>query len=218
MILILENAINWDTLDQAKEMILKGRLLTKKTGVKTLSKFQLYDETNLKQVQDPKVQEYCRERMLTYCQAKELFEYGKGIGQEVFFTPMNLEMMDWIPLLDCNYIKIRFYDRYNKDLCARALDWEKIIFISSDEVFEWGSNVYNLFCVPKYPAKTEDYCGYMEGFQGFSDHTPNLELLKNQLKYPTKCIEYFERHVCLNDDCLERAWASTFQEIEEVLK
>ena len=41
------------------------------------------------------VKEHCLSIMLTKEKAKELFDYGQSIGQEVFFTPMFPEAVEW---------------------------------------------------------------------------------------------------------------------------
>lgn len=217
VILILENAINYNSIEEAKEMILKGRMLTKDTGVKTLSKFQLFNEGD---IVNPEHKEFCLKRMLDFPKAEALFKYGQSIGQEVFFSCMFPLAVEWCRYIGVNYYKIRYYDRYDKDLCAMVLASEKTLFISVDELYKWGDNVKPLFCVPKYPAKKEDYWNYnIRYYRGISDHTPDLELLENALAEDLGVIEYFERHVCLTKEgCLEAEWASTFEELEEVIK
>lgn len=222
MILILENAINWNTLEEAKLMILKGKELTDTTGVKTMSKFQLFTEN---EVVNKEHLEYCKARMLTFEQAKELFEYGKEIGQEVFFTPM-YDCIDFLEELGVNYYKIRHYDRYNNPLIKKIWNTNKDYFISlsKEERFypcSMGTS-YPLFCIPEYPAWWLDYMDIkfteLDCFRGISDHSYGTMLLRTCNSKFTDNF-YFERHVCLTkEDCLEAEWASTFQELEEVLK
>lgn len=223
MILILENAINWDTLEQAKEMIRKGKELTENTGVKTMSKFQLFGPA---QVVNKEHLEYCSKRMLTFEQAKELFEYGNSIGQEVFFTCMAPEYVGWCEEIGVRYYKVRFYDRKNEQILQKIEDTKKEFFISMEntdhlvhEYINKYTNIKVLYCVPKYPAKKEDYPWWALSWNGISDHTPDLELyIENMNKKRNTIFQYWERHVCLTKDtCLEREWASTFEELEEVL-
>ena len=102
MKIIAECAINWDTLEEAKLMISKCKDL----GL-FAAKFQLYNEESLEGIEDPKVKEYCLKRMLSFGQAHELFNYGKSIGQEVFFTPSFEKAVDWCEEIGVNYYKIR---------------------------------------------------------------------------------------------------------------
>jgi len=230
MILILENAINYDTLEEAKLMIQKGRLLTKKTGVRTLSKFQLFNEGN---IVNPEHKEYCLKRMLSKEDARELVEYGKSIRQEVFFTVDFPEAVDWCEEIGVNYYKIRFYDNANEHLIRKVVETGKPFFIS---VYPYGSggliwkNQILLNCIPKYPAKRKDYTvwgemGLIGHGHGVSDHVSDLSLYTwfttSNLYEMLKHYDYYwERHVCLNgrkEMCLEREWCSMFEELEEVL-
>jgi hypothetical protein len=73
----------------------------------------------------------------------------------------------------------------------------------------------SLECVPEYPASVDQYELVDPKFQGISDHTPNLDLYLRALEKPN--LKWFEMHVCLDDNCYERAWSKTFDEIEEVI-
>ncbi len=221
MIIILENAINYNTLEEAMEMIQKGKEITTKTGVKTMSKFQRYNKDNLLQVEDLEVREYCRKRMLSKEDAWDLFDYGKSIGQEVFFTPM-YDCIAELEEMGIEYYKIRHFDRLNWELQLPIVKSMKPTFISMNSkedyryIMKYANTFIPLYCVPSYPAKIEDYPYILGHYQGYSDHVTDLELLKFSMK---NNIEYFERHMCLTKEgCLEAEWASTFEELEVILK
>lgn len=231
MIIICENGCNFKDIKEAKLMIKRAKEITDKTGVKTLSKFQIFNESNIRDA-NPEYQEFLRSITLDYEKAKELFEYGKSIKQEVFFTPMFLEAVDWCEYIGVNYYKIRFKDQDNLELIDYIFNDMELLFTTEKIFISTDSpNLYHRLgfipfsCVPKYPAKFEDYYSIRRHFektyyQGISDHTPDFELLEYALKWEhlREDVYYFEKHVCLTKDCLESQWSSTFKELEEVLE
>ena len=83
--------------------------------------------------------------------------------------------------------------------------------------FEYKYPVFNaLYCVPSYPATIKDYlCNELFDIESVSDHTIDLRLFEISQMLG---FNYFEKHMCLDKNCLESAWSSTFQELKEVLK
>lgn len=209
-------------MEEAKEMILQGRLITKRTGVETMSKFQLFGR---EQITNPKHVEYCMNRALTLKDAKILFEYGVEIGQTVFFTCMAPKFVDWCETIGIKYYKIRYYDRYNMKLVDKIKKTNKTTFISLDneqDIFEYHRDYgfKPLLCNPKYPSNLKHYLQHYWLFSrclGFSDHIKNLTLFQIGRDLGMK---YHERHVCLNgqkQECIEKEWVSEFQDIRNVL-
>ena len=123
MKIIAECAINYNSMEEAKLMIKRS----KEVGC-WASKFQLFNESN---ITNPEIRDYCMERMLDLDKAKMLFEYGKEIGQEVFFTPM-YDCIDFLEELGVNYYKIRCKDNKNFPLVKKCLNTKKKVFISVD--------------------------------------------------------------------------------------
>ena len=215
--IIAECGCNWDSIEQAKEMIRRS----KEVGC-FLSKFQLFTKKEA-----PNLPEHL---YLTFEQAKDLFNYGKSIKQEVFFTPMYLEAVDFLENeLNVKYYKIRNKDLYNFELIKKAYSTTKPIFISLEyhTFHSYSSRADLIVCiklgvVPKYPAKFEDYSfsfrhGYMWACEGLSDHTPDTNLLESCLWHGK--YEYFEKHLKLEGTKpLEDKWSISFRELEEVLK
>jgi sialic acid synthase SpsE len=223
---ICENAVNWNTLEDAKEVIEKQAILNKKSPYTILSKFQLFKEEN---IVNPRHKYYCLDRQLSYEQAKELYEYGQSLDLEVFFTAMFPEAVKWINEIGCSYIKIRCYDENNSTL-KQEINWHNkatVIQSVSMETSGFYHSRYKLFCVQEYPAKLIDYLFVnYDVYSGFSDHTLTLQLCKYWIKFYEKYLHsyhrnwFFERHVCLDrlyNDCLEQAWATPMSKLEEVL-
>lgn len=173
--------------------------------------------------------EYCLDNnlpnrlSLDYVDVKGLFGYGKKVGIEVFFTPFDVERVQWCEDIGVNYYKIRYADNKNAKLLIATQKTKKPIFVSGDNnnYFDGSTpNIINLFCIPKYPSSYLDYMTPTNpyyrnfNFKGVSDHTFDLELfLKHSVGY-----KYWEKHVCLTKDCLESDWSVTFEELEKVLE
>lgn len=187
------------------------------------TKFQLYSWSEIKD--DPGlIRDHEQEIMLTRDTAKELFEYGKQINQKVFFTPMYLEAVDICEEIGVDLYKIRCADRHNITLIRKVLDTDKRIIMSIDRQYEPSGLVLThthridfLLCVPKYPASVADYMlnkSTFNHFSGISDHTPNLELARQALKTHYDII--IEKHVKLNDTCIEKNWSVSFSELKSL--
>ena len=217
MKVIAECGVNFDTVDQAFDMIEKS----KEAGC-AYTKFQLYDDSVIK---DSPLQAELRKRMITREFAKTLFNAGKDIGQPVFFTPMFPAAVDWIAEMGCKLIKIRFADNYNIELVNRALDVGVPVLLSADRrylVHYRNPQIKLLYCVPKYPASPDDYAFVPEDFTtgaypgarvfaGVSDHTKGLDAMARALE----CGAAFcEVHVMLEGTHpIEEKWSKTFEEV-----
>ncbi|MFW9872380.1 MAG: N-acetylneuraminate synthase family protein [Candidatus Thorarchaeota archaeon] len=218
MKIVAEVGCNWHTIEEAKLFIDKSKEL----GLFS-TKFQIYNDDVIK---DSEHYDFLKSIQLDYEKAKELFDYGKSIGQEVFFTPMFEDAIFWMSEIGCEFYKIRYKDRFNGDFISliNTLVYNPIIFRSCDyDSFIIGERIIPFLCIPKYPAKWSDYIDnlYYESimkvlFKGISSHIPDCQLLYYIMKN-YKEIEYFEKHVKLNDDCLESKWSVTFEQLAEVL-
>lgn len=208
MRVIAECGVNWGSMREAKLMIQKA----KESGC-WAAKFQLFTKKEA-----PNLPEHL---YLTFEGAKELFDYGKSIDMEVFFTSMFLEAVNWCEQIGVKYYKIRYFDRHNRKLLKKIRKTKKLTFISlnSDEIREKRRKILRkkqlpLLCIPKYPAEVyEYYKGYL--FDGYSDHTSGIELLKHAQSLPW--VKIFEKHVKLDDNCIEAKWSVTFEKLKEVL-
>lgn len=224
MKVICECGCNFKDMTEAKEMIRQCHKINA-----NLVKFQLFSK------------EYAekngidRHLSLTFDQAKELFDYGKSIGQKVFFTPFDVERVDWCYDLGVKQVKVRCADRFNKELLTRIYtifgkDVDLYISIMNDvedyveELRDKDIPIYlpfhMLYCVPFYPANIEDYlCDQSEFILAYSDHTPDLKLMKIMKILDPKNSPYIriEKHVKLREDCLESKWSVFIHELGEVI-
>ncbi len=234
MKIICECGCNFNNLKEAMKLIDK----TKELGA-FLSKFQIYNEANIKNSRDYK---FLKEIMINEEKAKTLFEYGKTINQEVFFTCFYPEAVDICERIGVKYYKVRYFDRNNLPLYRKLKKTkDKLIFVSCqhphDTIFynmgKYQKRVKFLYVIPQYPAKLEDYEGFLiehfrdnpekglfpnKDFKGISDHTPDLRLFQIFNSTKIKPVEYFEMHMCMNkEEAIEGKWSKTFKELKEVL-
>lgn len=239
--IICEPAANWEgDLEKAKEFIREAKRL----GLFAV-KFQMYNEEIISV--NPQYFEYLVKCILTEEQAKELFEYGKDIGQEVFFTCMYPEAVNICERIGVNYYKIRFADNQNYEILDKVKQTGKHCLFSDNPckfiISHRGlKNRSTLLCISEYPAEIftyfkileENYIHFKEHdkwidfpYKGISDHTHGLflykyiqyknEHVKDFKGYPIK-LEYFEKHMRLNGThTLEDLWSVTFSELEIVL-
>ena len=207
---IAECGCNWEgSLLTAMRMIQKA----KDVGC-WAAKFQLFNLEQAKQVNLP------TNLILREFGAKTLLKFGRDIGIEVFFTPMYLEAVDILERIGIRFYKIRHADSANGDILNKFENILSPKFVSLS-FRRWLPlhNLYYLKCVPKYPAKQEDYYevfGCIDtNFDGVSDHTGNVELL-----YLFKDIfDFWEIHVKLDGTTpIEDKWSVSFSELERVLK
>lgn len=229
MKIIAECGCNWGNFEAAKEMIKNLRMINC-----DFAKFQLFSK---EYARVNGIEPYLSVQM---GEMKELVKYGINIGQKVFFTPFDEERVSWIGQYEIPAIKTRFRDRFNAELIKSIIyladEYKFIWFISIDEDPEIYKrkliSVMNskgipislsdiprfepLFCIPEYPADPRKYMFHkMFSLKRLSDHTNNSQLLRlaKQLDF-----HIVEKHVMLNEDCLERNWSILISELGEVIK
>ena len=195
---IAECAINWNGLDEAKELIRKCA----EYGVWAV-KFQLFNGEKFKKWQ------------LNQEQVNKLYEYAWEYHVDILFTPMYEEA--WDMLYHTAYVKIRYKDSLNIDWVNKALKKFGKVFISTPFPYK-HPRIINLLCIPEYPAKMEDYFknDYMVWYNGISDHTPNTDLMLFCRFMPN--IKYFEKHVRLGSGHYEDPWSIEIDELGKVMK
>jgi sialic acid synthase SpsE len=230
MEIIAECGVNFDTVDQAFDMIEKS----KEAGC-AYTKFQLYDDSVIK---DSPLQAELWKRMIKREFAEKLFDAGKDIGQPVIFTPMFPAAVDWIIDMGCPLIKIRLKDHANAEIGTRAQATGIPILssISSSYINDYltvhpeTTYSYNdeqqqtkfLYCVDSYPAHPDTYRFLPSDFigserpgshiiAGVSDHTSGFEVMQKALECGA---EFCEVHVKLSGtDPIEEKWSKTFEEV-----
>lgn len=183
----------------AKEMIKQ----VKEAGG-DLAKFQLFDyETLYPEHNIPKVE-------LTFKDAKELFDYGVSIGQEVFFSVFDVERVKWAEEIGVKRYKIAYSQRNNCEL-IEVIPFSKPLFVSTDDV----PFALSLYCVPKYPANITDYKYKVNAFDGISDHVIGLDLAKIVLARKPEAI--IEKHFCVRHDLgIDAPWSMDKDELAQL--
>lgn len=195
--IISEVSQNFSNLDEAKELV----KLAKENGA-DLAKAQLFDSVKLYGKHTP--------AELDFDQAKALFEYGKEIGIEVFFSVFDVERVKWCEEIGVKRYKIAYSQRNNRDL-FNVIPLNKLVFISTDDTpYEYG-----LYCVPKYPAEISEIDFRMVDYiGGFSDHTIGLDAAKIAIARGASIIE---KHFCFSHDKgIDAAWSMTPDELREL--
>ena len=215
--IIAENCTNWRDLAEAKEMI----RMAKECGA-GLSKFQLFDSSDDK---GKPHYAWVKAHELTYEQAKELFDYGASIGQEVFFSVFGVQYVEWCERIGVKRYKLAYGESENLHHAKmHALDTLKPVLLSRRGLMD--TNTYippdrrYLYCTPKYPAlPTQFYLNQVSftSFSGISDHTIGLDVAKIALARGAKIIE---KHFCLehNPDYPDDAWSMTPADLKELVR
>jgi len=164
-----------------------------------LVKFQLYDSVKL--YGEPGHNELSKE------QAFELFNYGKKLGIEVFFSVFDVERVAWCEEIGVYSYKLAFSQRNNHDLIEAIRATGKPLLISG----------VDLYCVPKYPAFIEDLHFDNVDFkviQGYSDHTVGLDAAKIAIARGAQIIE---KHFCFDHSTgIDAPWSMTPAELAEL--
>lgn len=220
-LIVAENCTNWRDLTEAKEMIRVAREIGKGSGVEVLSKFQLFSaDDDIGKPHYP----WTRDHALTFEQAKELFEYGKSIGQEVFFSVFKAEYVDW-----CEQIGVKRYKlasriwEINKELLTAVILTGKPLIVSAPYETTTKRHTPVLYCPPGYPQtalRLADYSKkYQDGwtFQGFSDHTLTLDAAKIALARGASIVE---KHFVLahSPDYPDNDWSMTPDDLRELVR
>jgi sialic acid synthase SpsE len=209
MDLILEFGCNWKTIKEFETMIVLCRAL----GIKYV-KLQMWRKDQVPKEVRPM---YVGPGRAKYC-----FKFAKKHGIELFFSVFYPEAVDICEKIGVNFYKVRYRDRNDYPLYKRLKKTNKTIFVSCSDPMDtlylnlatYQKRVNFLYCVPRYPAKINDYLPLQLSFQGISDHTSDLKLFKNANEWK---MEWFEVHVKMGNDCYESKWSKTFAQITEAL-
>ena len=201
MEIILEFGSNWRTLELYKAMLDQAV----KYNFKYI-KLQLFLPSQVPKEYEPYV--------IDEIKARKMYHLGKARDLEVFFTPCYPSAVDTCEKLGVSMYKVRYKDRHNKPLCAKITDTGKERVLIScadrfDSVYTWGDK---LFCIPQYPANPKGYDRHYTGWDGISDHTRGTALLRYIMKSEPS-LKWFEKHVCLDKNCLESKWSVPINEV-----
>ena len=183
--------------------------LAKENGA-DFAKFQLYNSREL-------YGEY-QNTELTKAQAFDLFNYGKDIGIEVFFSVFDVERVKWCEEMGVKRYKIACKMR-DEDVINAVVKAGKEIIISANHPHCIGDPKIKgawLFCVSEYPAQLKYMPDFEEDplFVGFSDHTIGLDAAKIAL---ARGAEIIEKHFAISHDKgVDAEWSMTPEELREL--
>lgn len=167
-----------------------------------LAKFQLYDSEKLygkKQKEE-----------LTFDQAEILFNFGYGVGIEVFFSVFDVERVEWCERIGVKRYKIAFSQNQNRQI-INSIPSNREIIISTNYAMA-DRPMLQLYCVPKYPASIEEY--HLDYLDGISDHTIGLDASKIALARGAQIIE---KHFAIDHKTgVDAPWSMTPEELKEL--
>ena len=214
--IICENCTNFRDMEEAKEMI----RVAKECGA-SLSKFQLFDAADDK---EKPYYEWVKAHQLTFDQAKMLFDYGKEIGMEVFFSVFKPRFVEWCEKIGVKRYKVACSQKDNGSLIIVIQGTYKPVIISSnDGRCFWADQQRELplmlYCTLEYPASLSFMPNFMEDsyYKGFSDHTVGLDASKIALARGALIIE--KHFVLKHDSCYpDDAWSMTPDELKELVR
>lgn len=177
-----------------------------------LVKFQLYDHNKLYKdhPEIPNVE-------LSFANAELLFNHGREVGVEVFFSVFDTERVKW-----CEEIGVKRYKigtlRKDEKVIKAVWDTMKPVIISvfnSAPPLKYNARTSYLYCVPDYPAtiKRLSKIQFRE-YDGFSDHTIGLDCARIALARGAKILE---KHFTLDHKTgIDGAWSMTPEELHEL--
>jgi len=148
---------------------------------------------------------------------KELFEYSKKIGIQIFSTPFDETAVDFLEKLNCPRYKIASFEMTDLPLIKKVAQTKKPIIISTgmaslkeiEESFNTASkygakDITLLYCVSNYPSKADDYNMHnisilKKKFKckiGFSDHSLDNRIAISAVATGAVMVE---KHIALED-------------------
>ena len=208
MKIICEFGVNWQGLDTFEAMIKE----CKDIGIRHV-KMQMW-------LRMPDVPKEVHHMYIDEAKAIELKAIADKHKINLFFTPFYAHAVNICESLEVPMYKIRYRDRYRYDLYTAIKNLNKPVLVSTnyykDSCWKGQTQVKYLYCIPKYPAGYFDYARITpHQFAGYSDHTPDLKLLKRAKK---EGFEWFEKHVCWTKDCYEADWSVLIPELEGLVE
>lgn len=197
---IAECGLNWNTFDEAVQYAEK----MKEIGVNII-KYQWVENPDLPQMNQG--------------EWKALKNYCDKIGIEFICTPSSEEIMKLILKLEVNKLKIgsdHVYDGWLMEYWQYINSKVDKILISDGYYNDPDCNMY---CVSLYPCdpKFIDFEKMAnEKYIGFSDHTKRFD--KEWIKQIPYNIQYYEKHITLFPDCVDKEVSLNFDEFKELVE
>lgn len=189
-------------------------------------KLQFYHATPkfLRQYKDPKIRQIVKDSEFKFFALRACAKYAKRLGLNFVCTPFGIREAiileekfgsNWGVL---DYIKVRAADWYKGELfdyignhtqldafisLPNTINEDPRQHIRENYFKDDPSRAQFLYCVPQYPPKHDEM--HLEiirekGFEGFSDHNPDIESALAAIAYRAKIIE---KHVILDPRCDE---------------
>ena len=185
--------------------------LAKENGA-DLVKFQLYDSKKLYGEYQP--------TELSKEQAFMLFDYGKEIGIEVFFSVFDIERVKWCEEMKINQYKLAFSMRKDQDLLEALYRTRKHVIISTNRIEKYVTGWSYLYCIPHYPTPLSELWFSLNPFDfyydGYSDHTIGLDACKIALARGAQIIE---KHFAIDHKTgVDAEWSMTPDELAELVR
>jgi len=181
MFIVCDPGCNWlGEFESLKKLVLECR----KAGADGF-KPQLWVADMLYQPTDPyyDIQRKCE---LTFNEVKAIFEYGKEVGIEVFFSVFDVERVRWCEEIGVKRYKVASRTVAHKDLNSQEVMREisrtgKPVIVSTGMGYNptevtklFGARYKRLYCIPRYPASLEDLkLGEIKSADGYSNHIPD---------------------------------------------
>jgi len=190
----------------------QGLIREAKVNGADLVKFQLYDSEKLYGEK--------QKTELTFEQAKTLFDYGKEVGIEVFFSVFDVERVRWCEEIGVKRYKVACSQNRNNDLISFIWQFGKPCIISYEFDFVGLGIGEGLYCVPRYPAWLSDYkfskIDFEFDYDGISDHTVGLDCARIAVARGAKIIE---KHFAIDHKTgVDAEWSMTPDELAELVR
>lgn len=193
--IIAECAQNYSSIAEAKLLIRKA----KDCGA-DLAKFQLFDAMKLYGHLSP--------FELSRQEAETLFLYGQEIGIEVFFSVFDTERVRWCEEMGVKRYKIAYRSRNDAELLDVIQKTGKPFVVSSDKMTVFSTLYFMRWKV----ANISDV--NFERFEGISDHTVGLSIVKQAISNGARIIE---KHFALSHEYgADAEWSMTPRELVEL--
>lgn len=225
--IIAELGVNWDTFNKCLDMISYSKTI----GVDSI-KLQMYNEDNIKYIEDNDIKIRLQKMILTPELIRIFYNFTKKLELNFIITVMYPQAYDILRKnkIKLDFIKIRYADRFNYELAQATVKYAQEfnipIIISCDMSEGYFSNEYKaeeldiipMYCVPKYPADVKDINlnpNNLYNFEGYSNHVPNKYI---PIVAIARGMEYIEVHVMSDISCIDFAVSLTFSELKDICK
>jgi len=185
---------HYGSMSEIKRMILQNKI-----GGADYVKIQLYSSIKLF---DNKDREYLS---INKNELKEIYDYGKNIGIEIFASIFDEEKLDWCENLGMKLYKIASRTVCEKKLCEKIISTKKPIIVSLG-MYDYNKNglpfneknIIYLYCISNYPTDYKDlkFPDFDNSFfSGFSDHSIGIGAC---LYAVANGAQYIEKHYSNN--------------------